>query len=217
MEDADDHVGADAAVTASRAWLPALQPFVEEELRVELRVPITMPAGRMIHDLPGVVLRLPKWAGPPFVDDLGRKAAAMIELDGEHLFAELAVLRLLEKGGWNGRWVNTTGGGREVWKFLTEWQDVPRADQKTRPIQDDEPRQLLARIAGFNKPRRYKGCWDVFAWNETDVAFLQCKRASTRSGNALSKDHEEWVRSALYVADSRVSTESFCVVHWDYE
>lgn len=195
----------------------ALQPFVDQEFRVELRVPISFPSGRMIHDLPGVSIRLPKWDGAPFVDDFGRKASAMVELDGQHTFAELAVLRILEKDGWSGRWVSTFSTGKEIWKYLTDWQDVPRAEQKTRPIQDDTPRQLIARIAGFNKPRYYKGCWDVFAWRQPDdVAFLQLKRAGRKTEDLLSKDQEEWVRSALFVADERVTTDSFCFVQWDY-
>jgi hypothetical protein len=40
-----------------------------------------------------VFMRFPKWTGAPFVDDFGRKSAAMIDLDCEHLFPELAVLR----------------------------------------------------------------------------------------------------------------------------
>ena len=191
--------------------------LAEREFRVELSVPITMPAGRMIHDVPGVCLRLPRWTGAPFTDDLGKKAAAMVELDGEHLFAELAVLRLLERHGWSGRWVNTTGAGREVWKYLTEWKDVPRAEQRNRPIEDAEPRQLLARIAGFNKPRRYKGCWDVFAWRESEFAFVQCKRTTAKSKDLIGKDQQEWLRSALYVGDRGISEESFCVVQWDYD
>ncbi|MGH7459447.1 MAG: hypothetical protein ACREMA_00265, partial [Longimicrobiales bacterium] len=82
------------------AWISALAPFTEREVRVELKVPVTLPAGRMIPDVAGVYLRLPLWAGAPFADDFGKKSAAMVELDGEHLFAELAILRLLEKEGW---------------------------------------------------------------------------------------------------------------------
>ena len=145
------------AATSGPTWHSALAPYVEREQRVELKVPITLPAGRMIHDVAGVFMRFPKWTGAPFVDDFGRKSAAMIELDGEHLFPELAVLRVLEKDGWNGRWVSTYSAGKEVWKYLTEWKDVPREEQRTRPLEDADPRQLIARIAGFNKPRRYKG------------------------------------------------------------
>lgn len=199
------------------SWTSALRPYVERELRVELKLPVRFPAGRVINDVPGVFMRFPKWSGKPFIDDFGKKSAAMIELNGEHLFAELAVLRLLQTDGWDGRWVNTYSGGKEVWKFLTEWQDVPRDEQKTRPIQEDEPRQLLALIAGFNKPRRYKGCWDTFAWRSSEFAFIECKRTTSKSTELVSKEQEEWLRSALFIADSRVSLDSFCFVQWDYQ
>jgi hypothetical protein len=197
-------------------WKSALAPLVESEFRVELNVPVTRPAGRMIHDVAAVFLRLPRWTGAPFADDFGKKSAAMVELEGEHLFAELAVLRLLEKEGWSGRWVNTYGGGGEVWKFLTEWKDVPRSEQRSRPIEESQPRQLLARIAGFNKPRRYRGCWDVFAWRGEEFAFFECKRTAPKYKDVVSKEQEEWLRSALYIADLELSEDSFCFIQWDY-
>ena len=206
-----------SAATSGPTWPSALAPYVEREQRVELKVPITLPAGRMIHDVAGVFMRFPKWTGAPFVDDFGRKSAALIDLDGEHLFPELAVLRILEKDGWNGRWVSTYSAGKEVWKYLTEWKDVPRDEQRTRPLEDAEPRQLIARIAGFNKPRRYKGCWDVFAWRDTEFAFFQCKRGAPKDTDVISQDQQEWLRSALYVGNRQVSEHSFCLVQWDYQ
>jgi hypothetical protein len=171
----------------------------------------------MIHDVAGVFMRFPKWTGAPFIDDFGRKSAALIELDGEHLFPELAVLRILEKDGWNGRWVSTYSAGKEVWKYLTEWKDVSRDEQRTRPLEDAEPRQLIARIAGFNKPRRYKGCWDVFAWRDAEFAFFQCKRRAPKGTDVISRDQQEWLRSALYIGNRQVSEQSFCFVQWDYQ
>jgi hypothetical protein len=171
----------------------------------------------MIHDVANVFLRFPRWTGAPFVDDFGKKSAAMIELNGEHLLPELAVLRLLENDGWTGRWVITQGGGSEVWKYLTEWKDVARDEQRNRPIEDSEPRQLLARIAAFNKPRRYKGCWDTFAWRDSEFAFVECKRTAAKTKDVVSKEQEEWLRSALYVGDRRISENSFCFVQWDYQ
>jgi hypothetical protein len=206
-----------APPTATPPWTSAFAPFVERELRVELKVPITLPAGRMIHDVAGFFMRFPRWTGTPFVDDFNKKSAAMIELNGEHLFAELAVLRLLEKDGWSGRWVNTVGGGGEVWKYLTEWKDVPRNEQRNRVIEDAEPRQLLARIAQFNKPRRYRGCWDTFAWRASEFAFVQCKRTTPKSQGVINTEQQEWLRSTLYVGDRRVSDDSFCFVQWDYQ
>jgi hypothetical protein len=188
-----------------------------EDLRVTLKTPITLPAGRVINEVPAVFMRFPRWAGESFLDDFGKKASAMIEIDGEHLFAELAVLRLLENNGWSGRWVNTYSGRGEVWKYLTEWRDVPRAEQKMRPIEDAEPRQVLARIAGLNKPARYAGCWDTFAWKGSDFAFLECKRTAPKYKGLMKSEQEDWLRSALYLGDPRVRIDSFCFVQWDYE
>jgi len=198
-------------------WTAAFRPYLERTFRVELQTPITFPAGRVIRDVAAAFLRLPLWRGQPFVDDFGKKSTAMIDLNGEHLFAELAVLRLLQKDGWDGRWVNTYSGGGEVWKYLTDWDDVLRSEQKTRPIQDTEARQLLARVAGFNKPRRYKGCWDVFAWRDSEFVFVECKRTAPKYSDVVSKDQEEWLRSALFIGDDRLSLDSFCFVQWDYE
>jgi hypothetical protein len=198
-------------------WRPALQPFVErDDIRVELNTPITLPAGRRISEVPGVFLRFPRWTGAAFSDDFGKKAGGMIDLEGEHLFAELAVLRLLEKDAWNGRWVNTYSGHGEVWKYLTEWRDVPRNEQKNRPIEDSEPRQLLARIAGLNKPARYSGCWDTYAWRNSEFLFLECKRTTSKHKDGMNKEQEDWLRSSLYLGDPRVSENSFCFVQWDY-
>jgi hypothetical protein len=198
-------------------WYPALAPFVErDDLRVELKTPITLPTGRTINDVPALFLRFPRWTGPQFVDDFGKQSAGMVELDGEHLFAELAVLRLLEKEGWSGRWVNTYSGRGEVWKFLTEWRDVLRDEQKNRPIEEAEPRQLLARIAGLNGRARYRGCWDTFAWRGQDFVFLQCKRTAPKANDTVKAEQESWLRSALYLGDRRISLRSFCFVQWDY-
>lgn len=201
----------------SPLWLPALTPYVErDDLSVELKTPITMVTGRRIQEVPAVFMRFPRWTGEPFVDDFGKKAGGMIELDGEHLFAELAVLRLLEKEGWAGRWVNSYSARGEVWKYLTDWQDVPREEQRNRPLEDPEPRQLLARIAALNKPKRYAGCWDVFAWRGSDFVFLTCKRTAPTAKGAVKVEQEDWLRSALYLGDPRVSLRSFCFVQWDY-
>jgi hypothetical protein len=190
--------------------------MVGELQPMSLKLPIHLPGGRMVHDVNSAILRFPRWGGEPFVDDFGRKSGALVELDGEHLFAELAVLRLLEKEGWAGRWVNTYSAGGEVWKYLTEWRDVSRDEQRNRPIEEPEPRQLLARIAALNKPARYKGCWDTVAWRGDDFVFLQCKRTAPKDSDLASKAQEDWLRSALYLGDRRLSVDSFCFIQWDY-
>lgn len=198
------------------AWLEAFAPYADRPgYRVPLKAPIHLLGGRIVGDVAGVSLRLPRWEGPAFVDDFGKKAAGMVELDGEHLFAELAVLRLLERDGWSGRWVNTYSGKGEVWKYLTHWSDVPRAEQRSRPIEDAEPRQLLARIASRGKAR-YRGCWDLFAWRDGEFAFVQTKRSATPEKEVVKPEQAAWLHTALVFADTELALDSFAVVHWDY-
>ncbi len=196
-------------------WLQALQPLAERTgYRVPLKTPIHMP-GRVVEDVAGVYLRFPRWRGPPFVDDLGKKAAGMIGLDGEHLFAELAVLRLLERDGWSGRWVNTTGAGGEVWKYLTHWDDVPRAEQRNRVLEEEEPRQVLAGVAR-RAAKRYAGCWDVYAWRGGRFAFLQTKRGPPGAKLEVGAAQVDWLHTALLFGDPRINVDSFAMVSWDY-
>ncbi|HEX6558752.1 MAG TPA: hypothetical protein VF021_04800, partial [Longimicrobiales bacterium] len=65
-------------------------------------------------------------------------------------------------------------------------------------------------------PARYAGCWDVFAWRGPAAAFVECKRTTPKYQNVVKKEQEDWLRSALYVGDGRVTLDSFCLVQWDY-
>lgn len=199
------------------AWLTALSPYVQELVAIPLELPIRTLAGDLIPEVRGAAMRLPRWTGAAFADDFGRKSAAFVELDGEHLFAELAVLRLLERDGWEGRWVTTHGGAHgEIWKLLTKWRDAPRAEQRHVPIEDERARQLLASIAHANKPARYTGCWDVYAWRGGEHVFVACKRDSASSKDRLKRPQEEWMRMALAAHPGIFTADSFCVIQWDY-
>ncbi len=199
------------------AWAPALSPVIREIIRVPLATHIHTRLGDPIPDVAGVVVRFAQWAGPAFVDDLGKKAGAMVELDGEHLFPELAVLRLLEREGWEGRWVITTGAKHgEISKLLTRWQDLPRADQRHVPIEDPGARQLLAGIAHANKPARYAGCWGVFAWRAGAYLFLECRRAQGAKIEPVKAKEVEWMRMALASQPGLLKPDSFAIVQWDY-
>lgn len=198
------------------AWYPALAPYVERhDLEVELAQPFLTPTGERVAVLPSVFLRLPKWQGPPFADDFGKKTAALIDLDGEHLFAELAIVRLLERDGWDARWVITHGSKGEIWKYLTEWRDAPRQEQVSRPIRDDAARTLLAAIAD-RSGNRYAGCWGVFAWRGDDYAFLEAKRQPPKEKDGVKPAQAAWVRAALSLPRTPLAPRSFVLVQWDY-
>ena len=204
-------------MTATAApWFSALSPYVErDDLVVELANPFLTPTSVRVDSLPSVFLRFPQWRGAPFVDDLGKKTAAMIELDGEHLFAELAILRLLEREGWEGRWIHTTSKG-EISTYLTEWRDVPRQEQKSRPIQHDGARALLYAIAD-RSGNRYNGCWSVFAWRENSYLFFDAKRQSPKEKETVKAAQAAWVRAALSLRQQPMTARDFAIVQWEYQ
>lgn len=200
-----------------RAWYSAIEPYVERsDLKVQLKRPIRLPAGEIVEQIDSLFLRFPQWTGSPFVDDFGKKSAAMVDIDGVHLFAELAVVRLLEKKEWQARWVNTYSGRGEVWKYLREWRDVPRRNQVSKPILDRGPRELLSRIAAAGGRKRFTGCWDTFGWRGGDVAFFELKRQAPKYNDIVKREQEDWLRAALQLNDPRLSLSSFCVIQWDY-
>lgn len=197
-------------------WHTALAPFMErDDLTVSLAHPFLRPTGERVDSVPSVFLRFPMWRGAPFVDDFGKKSAAMVDLGGEHLFAELAILRLLEREGWEGRWIHTSAGG-EITKYLTDWRDVPRQEQKSRPIQHDGARALLYAIAD-RSGNRYGGCWSVFAWRENSYAFFEAKRQAAKEAEQLKPAQAAWVRAALSLREQTMSARDFALVQWEYQ
>ena len=204
-------------MTATEAsWYSALAPYVErDDLIVRLANPFLRPTGERVDMLPSVSVRFPMWRGSPFSDDMGKKTAAMVDVDGEHLFAELAILRLLERDGWEGRWIHTSAGG-EITKYLTDWRDVSRQEQKSRPIQHDGARALLYAIAD-RSGNRYGGCWSVFAWRENSYAFFDAKRQTAKESEQLKPAQAAWVRAALSLREQTMSARDFALVQWDYK
>jgi len=204
-------------MTAKEApWYSALAPYVErDDLVVRLANPFLRPTGERVDALPSVFVRFPMWRGAPFADDMSKKTAAMVELNGEHLFAELAILRLLERDGWEGRWIHTTSSG-EITKYITEWRDVSRQEQRSRPIQHDGARALLYAIAD-RSGNRYGGCWSLFAWRENSYAFFETKRQNAKEKEKLKPAQEAWVRAALSLREQTMSARDFALVQWDYQ
>src|SRR5689334_4108463 len=96
-------------------------------------------------------LRFAKWTGDNIEDQYG-KENKVLKFEGKPLFAELAILRMLENEGWTGVWVDNFSR-----KFRIHWR--LRSDSSAKlPVL---ARALFDRIVAKNGGRR--GCWDVFA------------------------------------------------------
>ena len=201
------------------AWRKAFESTIEvDDLPTPLRSPIQLESGEVITQAPGCFLRFDYWNREPIEHDFGKGKSAMTDLWGEHLFGEIAILRLLEMDGWSGRWVNNYGGS----KFLTSWDpDGPNKDQTHVPIEEQEARELLARVFCKNG-QKYGGCWDIFAWKDRQYLFAEAKaqrkeRASSpRYGDLPTENQGKWLKTALDLEDPQLELSSFVFVQWDY-
>lgn len=135
------------------------------------------------------------WRGSPIADTYGGKA--VLELDGEPVFAEIAILRLLQKAGWDGVWIDT---------------------YRRRFRQSLPPRScvLPARAQDFldkaNAGRKWPpGSWDVFAWKNAEFLFVESKR---KGKDAIRQSQIVWLGSAL---NSGIPLDWFVIFEWDQE
>lgn len=157
--------------------------------------PILLPSGRTV-EVPTFTLELPAWGGEPIGGTYGEKP--LVDVEGEALFAELAALRLLQREGWDGVWVDSFGR-----RYLAAMPDA------------GEPAELPAvwRIllgAIVEGRSAWSGCWDVFAWRGGDVLFAEVRRAGE---GELRHSRRRWLEAAL---DKGLALDAFMLVDWDF-
>lgn len=135
------------------------------------------------------------WQGDPVEDDYGGKP--ILDIDGEPLFAELAILQELQSNGWDGGcWMDTYGR-----RLRTE---MPPQSQPVQLPADREA--LLSDLRERNEG--WSGAWDVFAWKEDRVLFAEAKR---HGHDAIRESQLRWLEAAL---SADLDPESFLVVEW---
>lgn len=145
-------------------------------------------------------LKFKAWQGDKPVFDFGRKP--IIDFDNEACFAELAILRLFLKNGWQGAWVETYGGTHFLNSMPTSWS----LKSEHIPI-PDEKENLLKTIW---KNGKTKACFDVLLWRDNQVLFCEAKRIKK---DRLTEAQKKFIQGALAC---RIPLSSFLVVEWDF-
>ena len=108
----------------------------------------------------------------------------LVQLDGEPLFGELAILRCLQKDGWDGVWVDTFH--RRFWQGLpdrTEPYDLASAPTFVRATYD-----RIVSIRG-----KSGGFFDVMAWRGNELFFIEYKG----KGDRPNSNESSWIEAAL--------------------
>ncbi|MDW8326180.1 MAG: hypothetical protein RMK99_06405 [Anaerolineales bacterium] len=149
----------------------------------------------------GPVVRLPKatstfrrWRGVSPIDTYGSKP--IIDIDGSPGYAELAILKLLQKENWQGVWIDTF---RKVRRSAIDiCAHLP-------PDQD----KLLEKI--YTTAGTKSGCFDVFCWRPDGVLFVEAKQ---KGRDRIRQTQIRWLSAALQIG---IPIGSFLVVEWQAE
>jgi len=153
---------------------------------------ISLPSGKSIAIRKYCVL-LDAWSGPPIHDTYGGKT--VINLNGEALFAELVILRLVENDGWDGLWVDN---------YRNRFRYSMKEESGTLPPWVNARYEEIVAANGSKS-----GCWDLLAWRGDSVLFVECKR---KGKDRIQSSQERWLGAALEVG---VTADSFLICEWD--
>lgn len=142
---------------------------------------------------------------------LGKRPKPFVSYNGHAMFAELAILKILRKRGWNGVWVSSWGG-ISFWCDMNKKVDL----EKTYP----NMYRLFTAIS-FVKGGARGGCWDVFAWRgkkRKRILFIESKRGGGK--DSIRPSQVEWLKATLKlgrILSDRfvISPASFIIYEWD--
>ena len=162
--------------------------------------PITIRGKRIV--ISTWTIHFPVWTGaelPRLVAGTYRNKS-LVNYFGEPLFGELAVLRWLEKDGWEGVWVDTFHSSSTEKLF---WKGLP--DRTAPSPLPPKAKKLYEKIMS-NHPRD-GGFFDVLAWRNGKFLFVEYKS----KGDRLNDNQRLWIRSAI---TSGISPSSLVIVEY---
>src|SRR3989338_6864171 len=154
---------------------------------------LSLPSGERVS-IQKYFLTFAPWKGAPIPNTYNGKA--VIDWNGEPVFAELAVLRLFQSHGWEGVWVDSYRR-----KFRVGLPDVV------------DPVELPERHRGLIKSIRAKtgrsgGCWDVLVWKGDTTLFLELKRSKK---DRIQTSQNEWLGKSFTLG---LRPQNFALVEW---
>ena len=136
-------------------------------------------SGRRVEVL--ILLRRERlWAGPVPTMFASVPNKPALQYGDEPIWAEFALLRLLERDGWQGVWVKNWVG-RAFWRNILQPDELPPSVST-----------LISRIEA--RAGRAGGCWDVLAWRGDETLFIEAKQ---RGKDRLRFSQTAWLEAAL--------------------
>ena len=125
----------------------------------------------------------------------------LVSVNGAAMFGELAIVRWLEKDGWEAVWMDTIHGT----KF---WKAMPH---KSAPVALPPAARTLHDAIKAANGGKVSGAFDVMAWRSGEFAFLEYKG----EGDLPNRNEARWIEAAL--AAGVLPAQLWFVVHPGYE
>lgn len=157
-------------------------------------------------EIPKAIISFKKWQGVK-PNSFGGKP--FIDFEGVPVFAELAIAKTFQKLGYTAYWVETYARGNKLPMFLLDWQDKPYKEQTNSDINEPWVLEKLASIADQNS-HSYAGCWDILAWKDDKLLFIESKR---NKKDSVRSSQNNWLQAALQTG---LKPENFLIVQWDF-
>jgi hypothetical protein len=133
------------------------------------------------------------WSGAPIHDAYGGKT--VVNIDGQPLFAELAILHLLQDDGFDGVWVDT---------YRNRFRRSMAQARCTLPVWVQERFDAILTLNG-----KRGGCWDVLAWKNNQIVFVESKR---KRKDRIHPNQRRWLAAALKAG---IDADCFSICEWD--
>lgn len=146
-------------------------------------------------------LQFTPWSGEKLSFDFGRKP--ILNFEGEACFAELAILKLFLKNGWDGSWIETYGGTHYLNSMPQSWS--LKSKHISIPI---EKENLLKLIWNTGKTT---ACFDVVVWQGDKILFCEAKRLKK---DRLTEAQKKFIQGALACG---IPASSFLIIEWDFK
>jgi hypothetical protein len=141
--------------------------------------PAVLPSTRRIVQLPVYIRAETPWTGTQARRSGPIPNKPLYTLDGQPIYPELLVVRLLERAGWGAAW-------RKTWNVVAYWRDV---NETVEP-----GAMALSIVQQVCRQAGYDGSWDILAWRDRELRLLSSRAAG---GQRVSAYMADWLDTAL--------------------
>jgi hypothetical protein len=183
---------------------------LEQETAINAAEPIRLLDGSLCN-IPKWILVWNTWYGASLTDLPNTyRVKPLIDWNGVPLYAELAILEIVESNGWEGVWVDSFHR-----KFLDRMPgrnlsvDLPANVAEEIKLIRSIYRRLSAQYWDSKISRgEFGGTWDLLCWRGDQLLFIEAKR---KFKDRLQQSQAAWLMATL--ACSKAAS-SFRIAEW---